>query len=492
MKDTNKLKVLDVNEINELINKSELEDVSKTIYKDNLDIFKLIGPEFKDKLVNIKNILKYKMDNQKELTEEQIKYIKDTIQELKGSNIPDYLKDALDNNINYFKEMMGNDNYFVNVTPNNSIFSKISTGDKYTDNFLKYMDYKNINNTSSVETKWLENRETMFENTNILFSNENINESINTVNEGDFSENISDGSIKFFDLLIKKSLIKIKDGQLIIDLNDANLVVDSIFSIFKEMPNESLIIAGNIVPAFGVYFLHRKCVKLFSDYLLKQETNYTKNYNMNNPYFFEEFKNLRKSNRFALFTFHIVSMGVLGAGVAILARTINQSLTWKIKLFNEKMESPNILGNDSVNIKSGVDAPPSMAIVPFLSKILNTRIIKYTLYSILLVNIYIFYPKLVGYINYNFCLYFIFIFTLIIFYNIFNIILYIYIMDFKGSIKDHKILNKLPNFLLEKYLVFNNSKSKDFLIPHFFKLLIFYILMLLIIISLILVYFLLL
>jgi hypothetical protein len=156
------------------------------------------------------------------------------------------------------------------------------------------------------------------------------------------------------------------------------------------------------------------------------------------------------------------------------------------------LESPQNLGNDSVNVLNGVAAPSSMAIVPFLSKILNTRIKKYTLYSILLVNVYIFYPKLVGYINYNFSLYFLFIFILIIFYNIFNIILNIYIMDFKGSIKDHKILNKLPNFLLEKYLVFNNSKSKDFLIPHFFKLLIFYILMLLIliIISLILVYFL--
>jgi len=449
--------------------------MSKSIYKENLDIFKLIGPEFKDKLVNIKKILNYKMENQKELTEGQIKYIKETIQELKESNIPDYLKDALDNNINYFKEMMGNDidNYFVNVTPNNSIYSKYSSGDKYTDVFLKYMDYKNksINNTSSVETKWLENRETMFENTNILnrCATETINEKIHTGNEGDLSinENITEGSIKFFDLLIKKSFIKINDGQLIIDLNDANLVVDSIFNIFKVMPNESLIIAGNIVPAFGVYFLHRKFVKLFSDHLLKQEKIYTKNHNINNPYFFEEYKILRKSNRFALFTFHVISMGVLGAGVAILAGTINQSLTWKIKLFNDQCvaegnTSPNNLGNYSV--KSGV-APPSMAIVPFLSKILNTRIIKYTLYSILLVNIYIFYPKLVGYINYNFCLYFIFIFSLIIFYNIFNIIFYIYIMDFKGSIKDHKILNKLPSFLLEKYLVFNNSKSKEFLIP---------------------------
>ena len=181
---------------------------------------------------------------------------------------------------------------------------------------------------------------------------------------------------------------------------------------------------------------------------------------------------------------------VVAGGVAFLTGTINQSLTWKIQLLNDQLESTNNLGNDSVNVKSGVAVPPSMSIVPFFSKILNTRIIKYILYIILLVNVYIFYPKLVGYFNYSFCLYFIFIFSLIIFYNIFNIILYIYIMDYKGSIKDHKILNKLPNFLLEKYLVFNNSKSKDFLIPHFFKLLIFYILMLLIliIINLILVY----
>ena len=122
--------------------------------------------------------------------------------------------------------------------------------------------------------------------------------------------------------------------------------------------------------------------------------------------------------------------------------------------------------------------------IPFFSSFLkpNKKNI-YTLLSIILiVNGYIFYPNLITYINFKSILYFIFIFTLFIFYNIFNLILYIYIMNYKGSLKKHKIFKNLPLYFLDKYLILNNSKSKDFLIPHFFKLLIFYILMLLILI----------
>jgi hypothetical protein len=176
-------------------------------------------------------------------------------------------------------------------------------------------------------------------------------------------------------------------------------------------------------------------------------------------------------------------MGIVGAGVAILARTINGSLSWKFNLLiAESGGGLESIANDNLTIDNPTIA--SASLIPFFSKILkhNKKII-YTLLSIILiVNAYNFYPNLIDYINLKSILYFIFIFTLFIFYNIFKLILYINIMNFKGSLKEHKFFKILPNYFLDKYIILNNSKSKDFLIPHFFKLLIFYILMLLILI----------
>src|SRR5579863_2931818 len=112
-----------------------------------------------------------------------------------------------------------------------------SKGGGYKDIFLYYMDYKKLKNTSLIEQNWLDYRNILFktENTQILESTDNIKE-----------------EFKLFDLLLQKSssAIKIIDGKLIIDLNDAKLVADSIISIIKNMPLENLIVVGSIIPAF--------------------------------------------------------------------------------------------------------------------------------------------------------------------------------------------------------------------------------------------------
>jgi hypothetical protein len=159
-------------------------------------------------------------------------------------------------------------------------FNKSETVDSLKDNFINFLTLKNLNNSSSLEKFWLENRESMFEPTTSMSKIVKAESDNSIISEAATPTDI----LNLFDFLIKNSFIQIRDDQIIINLNDAKVVVDTIFSIFKQMPNESLIVIGNIVPALGVYFLHRKCVKLFSDYIIKQEINFTKNYSLNNPF----------------------------------------------------------------------------------------------------------------------------------------------------------------------------------------------------------------